>query len=92
MRLVPDLTLILRLNQISFLTSQQSLLWAGTIPAEKYSILAGKKCIHDTLKNGLEVYMLYDGDILEATFTCRLFVWYGINIEDPSNCGVAIKY
>jgi len=64
----------------------------GTIPADKYSILAGKNVIHDTLANGLEAYMLYDGNILETTFTCRLFVWYGINIENPSACGVAVKY
>jgi hypothetical protein len=64
----------------------------GTIPAEKFASFAGKNVIHAPLKNGLEAYMLYDGNILETTFTCRLFVWYGINIENPSACGVAVKY
>ena len=45
----------------------------GTIPADKFASFAGKNVIHDTLKNGLEVYMLYDGDILATTFTWRLF-------------------
>jgi hypothetical protein len=63
----------------------------GTIPADKFASL-GKNVIHDTLKNGLEAYMLFDGDILATTFTYRFFVWYGITVCNPSNCGVAIKY
>jgi hypothetical protein len=64
----------------------------GTIPAQRYAEFAGKKVISTSLKNGLKVYMLYDGDILATTFTFRIFTWYGITVCDPSNCGVAVKY
>ena len=64
----------------------------GTIPAQRFAEFSGKKVITDTLKNGLSVYMLYDGDILATTFTFRIFTWYGITVADPSNCGVAVHY
>lgn len=64
----------------------------GTIPAALFASFEGKKVVHDTMKNGLELYMLYDGDIIEMTFRFRLFTWYGITIANPSNCGVAVTY
>ena len=64
----------------------------GTIPAELFSSFDGKKVISTTMKNGLVMYMLYDGDIVELTFRFRLFTWYGITVGQPQNCGVAVTY
>jgi len=64
----------------------------GTIPAEKFSEFAGMKVIHDTMKNGLELYMVYDGNIDTMTFKYKIFTWYGVTICNPSNCGVAVAY
>ena len=64
----------------------------GTIPAELFSQFDGKKVISTTMKNGLVMYMLYDGDIIELTFRFRLFTWYGITVAQPQNCGVAVTY
>ena len=64
----------------------------GTIPAELFAAFDGKKVISTTMKNGLVMYMLYDGDIVELTFRFRLFTWYGITVCQPQNCGVAVTY
>jgi hypothetical protein len=62
----------------------------GTIPADLFSQFAGMKVITDTLKNGLQLYMVYDGNIEEMTFRYRIFVWYGVTVCNPSNCGAAV--
>ena len=64
----------------------------GTIPANLFQEFAGKKVITETMPNGLNMYMLYDGDIITLDFRFRLFTWYGITIANPSNCGVAVTY
>ena len=64
----------------------------GTIPAELFKQYDGMKVITDTMKNGLRLYMVYDGDIATMTFRYRIFTWYGITICNPSNCGVAVTY
>ena len=64
----------------------------GTIPAELFSQFDGKKVISTTMKNGLTMYMLYDGNIIELTFRFRLFTWYGVTVCQPQNCGVAVTY
>jgi hypothetical protein len=64
----------------------------GTIPAELFQEFDGMKVIHDTMSNGLEMYMIYDGNMIEMNFRYRLFVWYGITVCNPSNCGVAVSY
>jgi len=64
----------------------------GAIPAELFKEYDGMKVITDTLANGLQLYMVYDGDIATMNFRFRLFVWYGITISNPSNCGVAVTY
>lgn len=64
----------------------------GTIPAELFSAFDGKKVVHDTLKNGLELYMIFDGDIISLDFRFRLFCWYGITMTNPSNAGVSVTY
>jgi len=81
-------------------TNKSNLFWAkdsievmgGKIPADLFASFDGKKVVHDTMKNGLEMYMLYDGDIIEMTFRFRIFTWFGVTIADPANCGVAVTY
>lgn len=64
----------------------------GTIPANLFPELAGQKVVSRTLSNGLEMYMIYDGDIITMNFTFRIFTWYSITIANPSNCGVAVTF
>jgi hypothetical protein len=64
----------------------------GTIPANLFKEFGGKKVINSTMKNGQEMYMLYDGNIVTTTFTFRLFTWNGITVRNPSMVGVATRY
>jgi hypothetical protein len=64
----------------------------GTIPAELFAEYDGMKVITDTMKNGLQLYMVYDGNITNMNFRYRIFTWYGITICNPSNCGAAVTY
>ena len=64
----------------------------GTIPAELFKQYDGMKVITDTMSNGLQLYMVYDGDIATMNFRFRLFTWYGITVCNPSNCGVAVTH
>ncbi len=79
-------------------SNQTNLFWekgavevlGGTIPSGLFSEWGGKKVVSETMSNGLRLYLMYDGDIVKTTFTWRLFVWYGITIKQPQNCGVAL--
>lgn len=62
----------------------------GTIPAELFKQYDGMKVISSTMKNGQDMYMVYDGNIATMNFRYRLFTWYGITIKDPSRVGVAL--
>ncbi len=64
----------------------------GSIPAQLFKEFAGKKVISETMKNGLTMYMVYDGDITTMNFKYRLFVWWGVTMRDPSMAGVACRY
>ena len=64
----------------------------GAIPAELFKQFDGMKVITDTMKNGLNMYIVYDGNLDTMTFRFRIFVWYGITVNDPANCGVAVTY
>lgn len=64
----------------------------GTIPAELFKEFGGSKVIQSTMKNGQEMYMLYDGNIETLNFRFRLFTWHGITIKDPSRVGVAVSF
>lgn len=64
----------------------------GTIPAELFSQFDGNKVVSDTLSNGLQLYMVYDGNIENMTFRYRLFTWYGITMCNPQNAGVALTF
>jgi len=62
----------------------------GTIPANLFAQYDGMKVITDTMKNGQQLYMVYDGNLETMTFRFRLFTWYGITVCNPSLCGVAL--
>lgn len=64
----------------------------GTIPAELFSQYDGMKIITDTMANGQQMYMIYDGDLATMNFRYRIFTWYGITVCDPSNCGVGVTF
>ncbi len=64
----------------------------GTIPADLFKEFDGMKVVSSSLKNGLQAYMIFDANMITLNLRYRLFVWYGITIVDPSNCGVAISY
>lgn len=64
----------------------------GTVPMNLFKEFAGKKVISETMKNGLTMYMVYDGDIDTLVFKWRLFVWWGLTMRDPSAAGVATRY
>ena len=81
-------------------TNKANLFWdksaievvGGSIPAELFKQYDGMKVLTSSMKNGLQLYMVYDGDISTLTFRFRIFVWYGITVVNPSNCGVAVSY
>jgi len=81
-------------------TNRTNLFWdktavevlGGTIPAELFAQYDGMKVIQDTMKNGLELYMVYDGNMIDMNFRFRIFTWYGITVCNPSNCGVAVTF
>jgi hypothetical protein len=64
----------------------------GTIPAELFAQYDGMKVITDTMSNGLQLYMIYDGDIATMTFRYRIFTWWGITVCNPANAGVAVTF
>ena len=64
----------------------------GTIPANLFSEYDGMKVLTDTMANGQQLYMVYDGNLNDMSFRYRLFTWYGITMCNPQNAGVAVTY
>lgn len=64
----------------------------GTIPAELFKEYDGMKVITDTMSNGVNMYMVYDGDLATMNFRYRLFTWYGITVCAPQACGTATSF
>lgn len=64
----------------------------GVIPANLLADFDGKKVISDSMSNGLNMYMVYDGSIVDMTFRYRLFTWWGITVASPENAGVVVTY
>jgi hypothetical protein len=81
-------------------TKKSNLFWdksavevtGGTIPAELFAQYDGMKVITDTMSNGLQLYMIYDGDIATMTFRYRLFTWWGITVCNPSAAGISVTF
>jgi hypothetical protein len=64
----------------------------GNIPAELFKQFDGMKVLSQSMKNGLSMYMVFDGNIATMTFRFRIFTWYGITVVNPGNCGVLVTY
>lgn len=62
----------------------------GTLPLAKMKDFSGYKMLSSKMRNGLTMYMFYDGDIGTLNFRYRLFTWYSVNILDPSAVGVGV--
>ena len=94
---ISNLDVVARLNTAA--STKSNLFWdkdavevlGGTIPADLMAQFDGKKVINMGMKNGLNMYMVYDGNITDMTFRYRLFTWYGITIKDPQRVGVALS-
>jgi hypothetical protein len=81
----------LALNKTNLFWDKQAVeVLGGTIPADLFASFDGNKVLTETMANGLQMYMVYDGDIATMNFRYRIFTWYGITIANPSNCGVAL--
>ncbi len=60
----------------------------GKIPADLFASFDGKKVVHDTMKNGVEMYILYDGDIIGGTDGhegFRMIKWDGTDPDGQEN-------
>jgi hypothetical protein len=64
----------------------------GDAPIELMGQFGGMKIAKETMKNGLNMYLLYDSNIIKASSQWRMFVWYGVNNAKPGDNGVAIKF
>ncbi len=81
-------------------SNQTNLFWdksavtvsGGSLPVEMFKEWGGMKVVKDSFVNGQPVYLLYDGDILEKNFRFVIFSWWGVTVNNPSNCGCAVSY
>lgn len=64
----------------------------GAAPWQLMNEFSGKKVLQTTAKDGMQMYMIYDGDITKATFQYRLFFWYGLSNFNPMANGVAVTF
>jgi len=64
---------------------------AGSAAWDSVSALAGWKSMSETLDNGMQITMAYDGSIETMDLKVRVFNWYGVTNRDPSRNGVAIN-
>lgn len=66
--------------------------YGGTIPAQLFAQFDGMKVVTQSMSNGLDLYMIYDGNIEDMTFRYRLFTWYNITIKDPERVGSCVSF
>ena len=80
-------------------SNQTNLFWdksavqvmGGSFPIEKFKE-GGNRVVGDTLSNGLEMYLVYFVNPSASTVSYKIYLWYGITIGNPANCGVAVTY
>lgn len=95
---IANLNTVNRLNTVA--SEKTNLFWdkdaievlGGTIPAQLFKQFDGMQVITHRMKNGQEMYMVYDGNIATMNFRYRLFTWYGLTMRDPSRAGVGISF
>jgi hypothetical protein len=81
-------------------TTQPSIFWeknsievlGGKVPMELLGQWGGMKVATERLSNGLNMYMLYDGNIANLQARWRMFIWYGVNNARPADNGILISY
>lgn len=94
---ITNTTTVVRLNTAT--SSKVNLFWdkdaievlGGNIPANLFKEFDGMKVVSETMSNGQQMYMVYDGDIAKLTFRYRLFTWFGITVANPSQVGTALS-
>ena len=64
----------------------------GDVPMQMMAEFDGKKVISETMSNGLNMYMVYDSELVGLTLRYRLFTWYGLTMKDPSRAGVSVTF
>lgn len=62
----------------------------GEVPWDLAAQFDGMKVISQSLTGGVTAYMIYDANMVSATFRYRCFVWYGLGNRNPMANGVAI--
>lgn len=95
---IQDLAIVSRLNVDD--SVKTNLFWdkdaievmGGVVPAELFKEFSGKKVLTDTMKNGQQMYLIYDGNITTMNFQWRLFTWNGITMRNPQAAGVATRF
>lgn len=81
-------------------TTQPSIFWeknsievlGGKVPMELLGQWGGMKVATERLSNGLNMYMLYDGNIANLQARWRMFIWYGVNNARPQDNGILISF
>ena len=81
-------------------TTQPSIFWeknsievlGGKVPMELLGQWGGMKVATERLSNGLNMYMLYDGNIANLQARWRMFIWYGVNNARPADNGILINF
>lgn len=62
----------------------------GTLPMAKMKEFESFKVMSTKMKNGLTMYMFYQGNIGTLNFDFRLLTWYTASVLDPSAVGVGV--
>lgn len=62
----------------------------GDAPLEFLGEKDGMKVMSASIAGGTKLYMMYQGNINNASLKCRLFTWYDVVNVDPQRNGVAI--
>jgi len=62
----------------------------GEVPWDLAAEFDGMKVISQSLAGGVTAYMIYDANMVSATFRYRCFVWYGLGNRNPMANGVGL--
>ncbi|MAF43435.1 MAG: hypothetical protein CMI54_04600 [Parcubacteria group bacterium] len=85
-------------NVVNTAAGRSNLFWCkdsiqligGEVPWDLAAEFAGMKVISSQLAGGVTAYMIYDSNMVSATFRYRCFVWYGLGNRNPMANGSAI--
>lgn len=85
-------------NVVNTTSKKANIFWAkdsiqligGEVPWNLAAEFDGMKVISKQLATGVTAYMIYDANMVSATFRYRCFVWYGLGNRNPMANGVAI--